>query len=243
MRKLPGLLAALGFALGISAAPARATVVPLQSASLGILIGTLPPIGVPWSGTGSADVTATSISGVSAGIFNVSGLTLPVTDPAAFPITGVYIPGASNGIGNFTFDASGNGGGTMGVQGSANVCLFSPCSAPPPANLVVPFTTGGVSGIGLGGSPITVSGLVNLTLTGNAWTTGTATIGVLSATGSPWNGSSVTLVTPTVLSTNIGASAVIPAFAVMTLSLVPEPSTLLLLASGVVGLAMIGRKD
>ena len=134
----------------------------------------------------------------------------------------------------------------MAVTGSSNVCLFSPCSAPPPANLVVPFTTGGVNGIGLGGSPITVSGLVTLTATGNGWTTGTASIGSVSVSGTAFNGTSVTLVTPTLISTNIGASAVIPAFATMTLSFVPavipEPGTLLLLASGVAGLAMIGRK-
>ena len=48
--------------------------------------------------------------------------------------------------------------------------------------------------------------------------------------------------TPTLISTNIGASAVIPSFATLTLTFVPEPGTLLLLASGVAGLAVLGRK-
>ena len=245
MRKLFGLMAALGLALGV-AGQAQATVLAVSGGSLSLSIATLPPIVAPWNGTGSANVTGTgvgagSITGLTAGIFNVSNLTVPVTDPAAFPITGVFVPSASNGGGNFSF-TNGGGGGLMAVQGSSNVCLFSPCGAPPPANLVVPFTTGGVNGIGLGGSPIIVTGLVNLTATGNGWTTGTVSIGSLSATGSAFNGTSVTLVSPTLLSTNIGASAVIPSFATLTLTFVPEPGTLLLLASGVAGLAMIGRK-
>ena len=241
MRKLFGLMTALGLALG-AAGQAQATVMSLASASLALSISTLPAITTTWSGTGSADVTATSITGLTAGILSVANLTVPVTDPAAFPITGVFVPSASNGTGSFSFDGSGNGGGTMAVTGSSNVCLFSPCGAPPPANLVVPFTTGGVNGIGLGGSPIIVTGLVNLTATGNGWTTGTASIGSVSVSGTAFNGTSVTLVTPTLISTNIGASAVIPAFATMTLSFVPEPGTLLLLASGVAGLAVLGRK-
>jgi len=247
MRKLSGLIAAVGLALGV-AGQAQATVLPVAG-SLSLSIATLPAITTTWSGTGSVDVTATSITGLTAGVLSVANLTVPVTDPAAFPLTGVFIPSASNGTGNFSFDAAGNGGGLMALTGSANMCLFSPCSAPPPANLVVPFTTGGANGIGLGGTPITVSGLVNVTLTGNGWTTGTVSIGSLTATGSPWDygagcglGCSVTLVTPTVISTNIGASAVIPSFATLTLSYVPEPGTLLLLASGVAGLAVLGRK-
>ena len=245
MRKLFGLMAALGLALGV-VGPAHATVLAVSSGSMSIALATLPPINLTWSGTGTANVTGTgvgagSITGLTGGIFSVTNLTVPVTDPAAFPITGVFIPSAANGTGNFSF-LNGSGGGLMAAQGSANVCLFSPCSAPPPANLVVPFTTGGVNGIGLGGSPITVSGLVNLTATGNGWTTGTVSIGSLSATGSAFNGTSVTLVTPTLISTNIGASAVIPSFATLTLTFVPEPGTLLLLASGVAGLAVLGRK-
>jgi len=48
-----------------------------------------------------------------------------------------------------------------------------------------------------------------------------------------------------VINTNIGASATLPAFGILTLhfdNIVPEPGTLLLLASGVVGLGVLGRK-
>lgn len=240
---------AVSLSLALSAAGSANAVVFPFSGSLQLELATLPPIVFPWNGTGSADFGPTSITGLSPGILSVSNATIPVTDPAAFPLTGVFIPSASNGTGNFSFDAAGNGGGLMALTGSANMCLFSPCGAPPPANLVVPFTTGGANGIGLGGTPITVSGLVNVTLTGNGWTTGTVSIGSLTATGSPWDygagcglGCSVTLVTPTVISTNIGASPVIPSFASLTITLLPEPGTALLLAAGVAGLAVAARR-
>jgi hypothetical protein len=243
MRKLVGLLAGIGLVAGV-AAPAQAAL--LQSASLQVVIGDLPMIPVAWSNTGSADVTGTSISNLTADIFNFSGV-IPVTDPMAFPIAGLSIEGATNGVGNFSFDALGNGGGTMAVQGLSNLCLFAPCSASPPANVTVPFTTGGVNGIGLGGSVIVESGLVNLTVEGNSWTTGTASIsvpsvGTISQTGTAFDGTSVKLVTPAMISSSIGASAVIPVFATLTLSFIPEPGTALLLAAGAAGLAVVGRK-
>ena len=239
MRKLFGLVAALGLVAG-AAQPAHAVVQPLVSASLSIQIATLPAIPIAWSGTGSANVTATSVTGLTAGIFSFSG-TLPVTDTAAFPITGISIPSATNGTGNFFGVDTASGGGPMAVIGTANVCLFAACPGAP-ANVVVPFTTGGVNGVGLGGAPITVFGFVNLTAMGNLWTTGTVSIGSLSASGSPLAGNHVKLVTPTFISTNIAASAALPMFATLDLTFVPEPGTLLLLASGVAGLAMIGRK-
>jgi len=240
MRKLFGLVAAMGLLLGASQ-PASAAVMSLSSASLSITIGSLPPVNVPWNGTGSADVTATSISGLTAGIFSFSG-SIPVTDPGAFPIAGVAIVGATNGAGNFTNVDTTSGGGPMAVIGTANVCLFASCAFPP-ANVTVPFTTGpGINGVGLGGAPIVASGLVNVTSNANLWTTGTATAGASSLSGSPLAGGHVKLVTPVVISTNIGASAQLPMFGVLELTFVPEPGTLLLLASGVAGLAMVGRK-
>jgi len=238
MRKLFGLVAALGLVMS-TAQPAHAVVQSLSSASLTIVIGTLPAIPVAWDGTGSADVTATNVTGLSAGIFSFTG-SMPVT--TAFPIAGLSIIGATNGTGNFFGVDTVLGGGPMAVQGTANICLFADCASSPPANVTVPFTTGGVNGMGLGGSPIVVSGPVNVTVMGNMWTTGTVAIGPFSASGSPLSGGHVKLVTPTVLSTNIAASAVIPAFALLDLTFVPEPGTLILLASGVAGLAMVGRK-
>ena len=239
MRKLLGLMAALGLALSV-AVPAQATVMAVSSGSLYILTGLPQVIVVPWSGTGSADVTATSITGLTASIFNVANLTVPVSDPFAIPIAGIYVPSASNGAGNFTFDGLGNGGGTMAVTGSANFCLFQTCSAPPPANLVVPFTTGSANGMGLGGSPIMTTEGFTVTVTGNGWTTGAASLGAITVTGSPLSNNEVTLVTPTVISPSAGTA--FPVVTVMSLRFVPEPGTLLLLALGVAGLAVLGRR-
>jgi len=257
MRKLFGLAAAMGLFLGV-AQPAHAVMQNLSSASLTLTISALPSIGITWNNTGAADVTATSISGLSAGIFNFTG-SLVVTDAAAFPIKGLAMVNVSNSIGNFLNVDTTSGGGPMAVTGVANVCLFKACSGPP-ANVVVPFTEGGVNGIGLGGEPIIVGGdaLVLLTIPGNQWTTGERSIQVASdaatpdvpkfitQSGSPLDASGhIKLISPTTLSTNIGASATLPMFAIMELQfeqVVPEPGTLLLLASGVAGLAMVGRK-
>jgi hypothetical protein len=240
MRKLFGLVAALGLVMG-AAQPAHATVLSLASASLSIQLATLPPIPVAWSGTGSADVTATDVTDLTPGIFSFSGV-IPVTDAAAFPITGLTMISVTNGgPGDFYGVNVSGGGGLMAVSGTANICLFAPCASAP-ANVSVPFTTGGVNGVGLGGAPITVFGFVNVTAMGNGWTTGTVSVGSISVSGSPLAGNTVTLVTPTFVSTNIAASSALPLFGIMTLTFIPEPGTLLLLASGVAGLAMVGRK-
>ena len=244
MRKLFSLAAAMGLFLGVGAAqPAHALPQALTSASLSLTISALPPIVIPWNHTGSATLTATTITGLTAGIFNFAG-SLPVTDPGAFPIAGLAVTGVTNAVGNLTnVNVAGNVG-PMAIQGVANVCLFAGCAGPP-ANVTVPFTTAGVNGQGLGGAPIAVIGLVNVTVNGNVWTTGTATVGAASQSGSPLDASGhIKLISPSLISTNIGASAVLPMFAVMELQfeVVPEPGTLLLLVSGVAGLAIVGRK-
>jgi len=238
MRKLFGLVAALGLVMS-AAQPAHAVVQSLSSASLTIYLGTLPPLSVTWNGTGSADVTSSTILGLSSGIFNFTGTT-PV-DPSAFPVAGLAYVGLSNGVGNFAGVDTAAGGGLMAVSGVANVCLFASCAAPP-ANVSVPFTTGGVNGMGLGGAPIVSLGAVNVTVNGNGWTTGTVAVGPISMSGSPLAGGHVTLITPTIAMTNMQAFAVLPIFSVLDLTFVPEPGTLVLLASGVAGLAMVGRK-
>jgi hypothetical protein len=170
-----------------------------------------------------------------------------VTDPAAFPIAGVQVT-AMNAAGNFTGDGDDDPplAGSMAILGVAKVCLFTPCNAGPPANVAVPL-----SNVGVGGTA-TVSALVNLTVIGAPWTTGTAAVGtntqmglahgpgsLTSSTALP--GGVVQLVTPVFVSTNIGASAVLPVFARATLQFIPEPGTLILLGSGIVGLVAFGR--
>jgi hypothetical protein len=234
MRKLFGLVAVAALAL---AGQAQAAPSP-WTGSLAIGIGTLPPIGI--SGAGVANYSGGSTFTLPAGAFFLAALSIPVTDPGAFPIAGIKANSVTNGAGSFVA-----GSGTMGVGGTANVCLFAACSGSI-ANVDVPFTVAGARGVGIGGGPITVMGLVNVTVQGAPWTVGTATVmtsmgGTATQMGFV-SGNNVQLVTPITINTNIGASATLPAFGILNLTFVPEPGTLLLLASGVAGLAVLGRK-
>ncbi len=237
MRKLSYALAASLLVFGLAG---QAHAVSLGfTGSLSVQIATLDPVVLP--GAGTATVNGSSGPGhltelnLPAGVFAVQAIVVPVTDPGAFPIAGVQVT-AANGSGNFSGSA-----GAMPILGTSKVCLFGPCGAAV-ANLNVPLNNVGVGGTAL------VTGAVNLTVVGAPWTTGTAAIGVTtmmggkspaSNTGAP--SGTVTLVTPIFISSNIGASAVVPAFAILSLHFVPEPGTLLLLGSGIAGLVAFGR--
>ena len=184
-------------------APARAVVVPLTSASLTIRIASFPEISLSWSGFGGAQLSSAYVSELTPGVFTFSG-SIPVTDPNAFPIAGLFVATAGNGSGSFGFDASGSGGGSMALGGTLNICLFASCASAP-ANVTVPFTANGVAGVGVGGAPIAVSGLINVTLNGNTWTTGSIAVGSGTASGVAFDGRQVALVTPTVVSTSIAS--------------------------------------
>jgi hypothetical protein len=176
--------------------------------------------------------------------FGATGLVVPITDPAARPIFGV-VATAKNGAGGFQEDAGGVLRGTLPIQGTAKVCLFGPCSSAV-ANLTVPLSV-----VGVGGSAA-ASAAVNVTVVGAPWTTGTASIGTITAMGfargpngeassTAQPSGTVRLVTPVFVATNIGASATVPAFGFLTLHFVPEPGTLVLLGAGLLGLVLTGR--
>ena len=242
MRKLSYALAASLLVFGLAG---QAHAVSLGfSGSLSVQIATLDPVVLPGAGTATINGSGGPghLTGLTLpeGVFQVAAIVVPVTDPGAFPIAGVQVT-AANGAGNFTGSGGAGLGGSMPINGTSKVCLFGPCASAV-ANLNVPLTV-----VGQGGTAL-VTGAVNLTVVGAPWTTGTAAIGATtlmggvdpaSNTGAP--SGTVTLVTPIFISSNIGASAVVPAFALLSLHFVPEPGTLLLIGSGIAGLVAYGR--
>lgn len=241
MRKLSLALAATLLVLG-SASVSGAATAP-YSGAVGLQIATLQ---AQATGTGIALINGSAGRGhltslqLASGDIAVTGLSIPVTDPAAAPIGGLQLT-AQNGVGSFV-----SGAGVMPLVGFSKVCLFGPCSAAA-ANIAVPL-----SNVGAGGSTA-VGIFVNVTVTGAPWTTGAVPFGTVAVSGFAHGPASLTsstanttgairYVTPVFISTNIPASAVVPAFGFLDIHFgIPEPGTLVLLGSGIAGLVMVGR--
>ena len=233
MRRVVATGFAVSFALMFSLALAgSAGADPIISGGQArIQINVLDPLVLQQS---PASVTATSASvstvdnlvqtvQFGGGIFQTAGLSVPVTDPASFPIVGVQAT-ASNAAANFSrgFANAGKLGGIMPLNGVNKVCLYGSggCSYAS-ANISVP-----VNVVGQGGAAfVSVTGMGNpapvaVTVLGAPWTTQTVAIGSVTrmATGNTAmtqnGGATVTnniqLVTPIFVSTNIPASAVVP---------------------------------
>jgi len=183
---------------------------------------------------------------VGPSLFGATALS-PSVDPTAFPIAGA-IATFHNGGGAVSRTTSGGLHGVVPLLGVTRICLFAACDSNPIANLSVP-----ISPVGQGGSAAASGGGVAVTVRGAPWTTGTIGIGsgtTHGSAGGPLGGTSTTLnegghvqlVTPIYISTNLGTSPTLAAFAAMRFQfVVPEPATLVLLASGVVGLIVRGR--
>ncbi len=205
---------------------------------------------------GSAATPVFNTSPIS-GLIVAGGVVTTMFMAMAATFTFVYPTGsASNLTGTFVNISAGPpGGGTMGLSGVVLVCLFAGggggaalgCGGGPGSNLIVPLGP-----IGAGGVAFATAG-VNITAIGAPWTIGVAAIATSTAMGfahGAGSGTSTTaapsgavgLVTPVFVSTNLGAFPVVPVFASLTLHFVPEPGTLLLLGSGVAGLAILGRR-
>jgi hypothetical protein len=267
MRKLFSVFAAGLLVLGV-AGQAGASNLPF-TANFSFGVGTLPSLSVPGSGT--AFVNGSGI-GLHVTSFNLAGGTFltqaSTVVPNAAPISGLLFAGGaysihlavpksaavliptgsvSNAPGAFGGLSAGGGGGVMPINGVAVVCLFDACSGAPSANLAVPLTP-----VGQGGT-VFAQGAVNITAIGAPWVGGTAAVGTVTAMGfahGPLTGVTTTaqpsgvvsLVVPVFVSTSLPTFPVVPVFSRLTLHFIPEPGTLLLLGSGIAGLALVGRR-
>lgn len=243
-----GLL--LGFALLASSSLAQAGTLPF-TAEFGMTIALLPEVVVTGSGVaqinGSGPLGHIVQVGLPGGEVGTTRRTIEITDTAAYPLRGVQFT-LANGAGNFAPTGMGRLGGIMPIFGVSKVCLFGDCDSAI-ANLVVPLSVVGMGGLAA------ADGVVNVTVQGAPWTTGTVFVGFpsigatamgfahgpasgTSSTGLP--GGTLQLVTPILLITDLGADNLIPATARFTLHFLPEPTTLVLLGSGIVVLAARG---
>ncbi len=264
MRKLLVVLAAIAAIVGM-ALPASAVVFEWNG-TLTTKLGSSRPSQITGSGlatlNGSAGGSHLNTLRLEGGI--TGGNAVPVTDPE---VTGTIKTIATSGtLGSGTFAPISGGGpltqNTLPVAGVSKICLVvSGCP-----NFLPLFLTqnDGNTGVGVGGT-ITVGnvGALRVSLVNQPWTLGTG-MGIQQTNNSGFvdvtiegfihgpasNTSStalasgvVQLITPIqVLTIGVpGQNEKLALFGTMRIHFVPEPGLVLLLGSGVVGLALLGR--
>jgi hypothetical protein len=265
MKRLIGVASAAFLAFGV-AGSADAGALP-YSGTLTFQLSALPGLNAVGGGTlqvnGSLAGTHLSSLVINAGDLGPVTASLPVTSTAT--INSVIFTALANASGSFT-PAGGLGGGfggPMGVSGTAKICLkFSPCQY---SNVTVPLSpnTAG-AGFGVGGTQV-VPGNVAVTMQHGPWTTGLPSMTIHTAGTStlvpnlpggfvhgPATGGASSAAAPSgvvqlvavskTYTTLTGSFPELPLIGILKIHFVPEPGTMLLLASGVVGLGLLGRR-
>jgi hypothetical protein len=212
--------------------------------------------------SGSAHLSTLRLAGGISG----SG-TIPTTDPETTgSIKTVHVDTAGLGTGTISGISGAppvSPGAAIPIPGHARVCIFQAgCTLNLPLDLT---KNNGNTGVGVGGT-VTLggNGSIRISLEGAPWTLGTVsrthqTIGgnfemrtragfvhgAASATGSSTatNSGVIQLITPQQVKTAglPGNSTRQALFSTLTLHFIPEPGLLLLIASGAVGLGLLGR--
>ena len=261
-----GLLCAMAVALGLGVPGSAAAKTIDWNGTLVLDLGVLGE----FVGTGGGVATVNNSSGGSHlntlrldGGISVSG-TVPVTDPeSTATIVSVIVETAALGAGTFG-NISGVGAvspNKLQIGGLAKVCLFfSGCST----FLPLENNQGANTGIGLGGVlTLGAAGPIRISIEAAGWQLSSATritqtdngvfqtkmaVGFIhgpeSNTSSTASGSGrIQLISPMQVYTSglPNNAEQIALFASLTVHFVPEPGLMLLLASGVLGLALIGR--
>lgn len=234
--------AAIAFVL-CCALPSAAGAAPIQrsfEATLALFSGIVPPFFFEGSGTATVDVTGNHLNSI---LFPANVFATQVTGGTGFLEVRVN---ASNGAGMLSASGGplGGFGGMIPILGTLRLCFGGTgCDGGPFADIALPLSV-----VGAGGTTSTPSGFFQVV--GAPWSSAQTT---LSGTGfvsvfegirqGPGGLTSSTVLSGGFLSVVTPARVVVPSFgdldfmAVLSVSFVPEPSGLALLAAGAVGLA------
>ncbi len=235
MRNLLKIVLAAGLAMALAASAQAAQ---FQNSQVSYGLSTLPPLVATGSGSG---VSTPGMVTIATAGWAVTGPTLITLAPtAAAPLTALNIVLTAPGPCTFTGSPI---GGPCALGGTANALVGG-----------APFLIVPLSGMGAAGRQM--FGPYGSWIDAQSWQTGVATptvagVGLTTDNGAlhqttgydnrtPGGNGTIKLVAPGGLMSTLGGN--LPLFVSMTLNFVPEPGTLLLLGSGIAGLAILGRK-